>query len=369
MQPDGDLLFEYTSDAVVVLDEALAIVAANGRAALLYRRHVSELLGRPLLHVFPELAGSPTEAQLRHALSARIPVRFEMFIPSLFGWHSVLAVQRGTVLTLFCRDITDRVRKEQEDAVRASVRNIVENLPVCVTITRGTKHRIELTNAEARQLLNGRSVEGELLENVLPETRAQGFIDLLDEVLRTGRPFRGEEVRVQWQPSAQEAVREGFFDLVYQPLLGPAGDVTGILHLGTEVTDKVQRRQTLARVAAEREAVLAQMTEGVIVTDAQGRITLVNEAAQRMHGTAELDVPPEGYTARYNLLTDDGAPHPVDELPLSRAVRRRETVLGAVWKIQRPDGSILRVVGHAKPVLDADGQLLAAVLTLGPAPD
>lgn len=368
MQPDGDLLFEFTSDAVLVLDDALSILAANGRASLLYRRHASELLGRGLLDLFPELAGSAAEAQLRQALAARAPLRFEMFIPSLFGWHSVLAVRRGHALTLFCRDITDRVRKEQEDAVRASVRNIVENLPVCVTITRGANHRIELTNAKARALLNGRYVEGELLENALPEARAQGFIDRLDHVLRTGESFRGDEVRLVWQAGAGGELREGFFDLVYQPLLGPAGDVTGILQLGADVTDKVRRRETLARVAAERQAVLEQMTEGVIVTDAQGRITLVNEAAQCMHGTAVLDVPPEGYTARYNLLTDAGDPHPMEELPLSRAVLRREAVLGAVWKIQRPDGSILRVVGHAKPVLGADGQLLAAVLTMGPAP-
>jgi PAS domain-containing protein len=43
-------------------------------------------------------------------------------------------------------------------------------------------------------------------------------------------------------------------------------------------------------------AILAQLTEGVIVADAQGQITYVNEAAERLHGVAKLGVPPSGYS-------------------------------------------------------------------------
>ena len=119
--------------------------------------------------------------------------------------------------------------------------------------------------------------------------------------------------------------------------------------------------------AASREpllAALAQLSEGVIVTDAAGRITFVNEAAARLHGVARLDVAPEGYTAAYQLLTVDGAPHPPLELPLARAVLRGETVEDARWRVRRPDGSEVAAVGSARPVRAADGTLLGAVLTV-----
>ncbi len=111
-------------------------------------------------------------------------------------------------------------------------------------------------------------------------------------------------------------------------------------------------------------AALAQLAEGVIVTDASGRITYVNESAARLHGVRRLDVPPEQYTQTYHLLTEDGDVHPPSELPLARAVLRGETVLDARWRIRRPDGTEILAVGSARPVLTADGQQLGAVLTL-----
>ena len=68
-------------------------------------------------------------------------------------------------------------------------------------------------------------------------------------------------------------------------------------------------------------AALAQLSEGVIVTDADGRITFVNDAAARLHGVVRLDVAPEDYAATYDLRTEDGRPYPTAELPLARAVR------------------------------------------------
>ncbi len=118
------------------------------------------------------------------------------------------------------------------------------------------------------------------------------------------------------------------------------------------------------RVATVREAILAQLAEGVIVADAEGRIVFVNEAARRLHGVATLDIAPDAYAETYRLFTLDGRPHPIEELPLSRAVMRGETVSDARWRIRRSDGVEILAVGSARPVLGADGERLGSVLTL-----
>jgi PAS domain S-box-containing protein len=119
-----------------------------------------------------------------------------------------------------------------------------------------------------------------------------------------------------------------------------------------------------AMLAAEREAVLGQLSEGVIVTDPSGRIVLVNEAAARIHGVKRLDVPPEDYSRAYHLFTEEGQPYPPDQLPLARAVLKGETVLDAQWRIRRPDGAEVVAVGSARPVRGPGGARLGAVLTL-----
>ncbi len=128
--------------------------------------------------------------------------------------------------------------------------------------------------------------------------------------------------------------------------------------------DAASKPMTADESLSALEAAIAQLDEGVILTDATGRITLVNDAAVRLHGVAALGVPPEEYSDTYHLLTVDGAPYPSEELPLARAVLRGETVINERWKIRRPDGSEILAVGTARPVLGANGRQLGAVLTL-----
>jgi PAS domain S-box-containing protein len=117
--------------------------------------------------------------------------------------------------------------------------------------------------------------------------------------------------------------------------------------------------------AVERDAILGQLAEGVVITDPGGRIVFVNEAASRIHGVARLDVTPDAYSETYHLLTEDGQPYPSQELPLARAVLHGETVSDVRWRIRRPDGTEVIAIGSARPVLSADGATrLGAVLTL-----
>ncbi|MBA3578037.1 MAG: PAS domain S-box protein, partial [Sphingomonas sp.] len=100
-----------------------------------------------------------------------------------------------------------------------------------------------------------------------------------------------------------------------------------------------------------------------IVADAAGRLTFVNEAAERLHGVAELGVEPEQYSDTYHLFTEEGRPYPPEELPLSRALRG-ETVKEARWRVTRPDGTSVLAIGNARPIRDPTGAQVGAVLTL-----
>ncbi len=156
-----------------------------------------------------------------------------------------------------------------------------------------------------------------------------------------------------------------------QPMRDAKGVITKWFGTNVDVTAQINAEKELRlsslkcqQIAAEHEATLAQLGEGVIVTDPIGRITFVNEAATRLHGVTRLDVEPDDYTKAYSLLTEDGLPHPVDTLPLTRAVRDQEVVVDARWIIRRPDGSDVLALGNAKPIYAEDKSLIGAVLTI-----
>jgi PAS domain S-box-containing protein len=120
----------------------------------------------------------------------------------------------------------------------------------------------------------------------------------------------------------------------------------------------------LARLLAnDVVGILRQMVDGVIVASADGAIVFVNDAATRLHGVARLDVGPEDYSAIYHLFTLEGRPFPSEDLPLARAVRG-ETVTDAHWTIRRPDGSQVMAIGSARPLLDAAGARVGAMLVM-----
>jgi PAS domain S-box-containing protein len=123
-------------------------------------------------------------------------------------------------------------------------------------------------------------------------------------------------------------------------------------------------QQLAEQAAAERVAILSQLAEGVIVADEAGLVTFVNDAAARIHGVAELGVAPTGYAQHYHLMTEDGRPHPWEDLPLTRAVVKGEVVSDARWRIRRPDGAEVVAAGSARPLRDAEGRQVGAVLTL-----
>lgn len=132
-------------------------------------------------------------------------------------------------------------------------------------------------------------------------------------------------------------------------------------------TEDAPASQPAERSRVDRDlvdAVLTQLEEGVIITDATGRIVFVNEAAKLLHGVSRLDVAPEDYSETYHLFTEDGRPHPIDDLPLVRAVKRGESVVGQRWRIRRPDGREVLAIGDATPVSDPDGRQIGAVLTI-----
>ncbi len=134
--------------------------------------------------------------------------------------------------------------------------------------------------------------------------------------------------------------------------------------------DVSARRQALeaneaanAKVA-EQAAVLNQLMEGVIVTDAQGAIVFVNEAAERLHGVKALGVTPDGYQDTYRLFTVEGEPYPPEALPLTRAALYGESVLDARWRIRHADGVEVLAIGSARPILNQKNERKGAVLTL-----
>ncbi len=155
-----------------------------------------------------------------------------------------------------------------------------------------------------------------------------------------------------------------YYDFSYSPVRGNDGVIAGMFCACTETTQKLLADRALRESEAHLRAVFDQLSEGVIIADNDGKLGLVNRAAESIHGVASLHVSPEDYSEVYHLFTEDGRPYPSAELPLARAVAKGETIDDARWRIRRPDNSEVLAIGSARPIRDHRGKQIGSVLTL-----
>ncbi len=114
---------------------------------------------------------------------------------------------------------------------------------------------------------------------------------------------------------------------------------------------------------AELDATLEAIPDALIITDSSGQIIRMNASAMRRLAYSEEDhrLPLAERLARLQLETIDSMPVPVEEAPLSRALRG-EMVIGQLL-VAHPHGDTLWMSTSAAPVLTAEGNQLGAVLT------
>jgi hypothetical protein len=81
----------------------------------------------------------------------------------------------------------------------------------------------------------------------------QGFLELLDEVYRTGEPYSGEGVPILLQRRSGTPLERAFVDFVYQPILAVDGSVSGIFLHGVDVTAQKESEKDRERLLAQEQ--------------------------------------------------------------------------------------------------------------------
>ncbi|MFI8947850.1 PAS domain-containing protein [Streptomyces sp. NPDC053750] len=129
-----------------------------------------------------------------------------------------------------------------------------------------------------------------------------------------------------------------------------------------DLSGTVDTEAELARSQRQTEMILRAASEGVVGTDTDGRIVLVNPAAAQILGYRASDL---GGRELHTLVLHsraDGSPFPYDESPLADTLRsgRKHRVRGQV--VFSKNGDQLPVDLTTAPVRDGD-QLVGAVMT------
>lgn len=224
--------FGLFSDEQIELDLALHAIAPNDR------ERVSNSIKRALQ--------ASSNANFQEEYTIINPVSKEEVIVRAKGraWFNKEEVAYRLNGTL--EDVTLRVlaRKKIEESER-SLRLMILQAPMAISIFRGEDYRVEIANKYALQLW-GKTEEQVLNISVfdsMPELLSQGIKELLDGVIQTGKRYESSELAIQIKKNG--VLETVYINFSYEALYDIEGKINGIMAVGYDVSPQVHARKKI----------------------------------------------------------------------------------------------------------------------------
>lgn len=331
---DFQAVFDASPNAYMVLDSELRYVAANQVYLQVTSSRLEDLLGRYVFDKFPNDPTNPNNAPARMLerslervlatgerdhlalIPYRVPTQVDgATVLEARYWsatHTPLHDADGRVAFVLQHtvDVTElhalaveregrsgaaaasetgvlaRARAVQQahdrvEAERGYLQTLFDQAPGFMAYLEGRDFVFTLANRAYLTLVGRPDIVGKPVREALPEVAAQGFLELLDDVYTSGRPFVGTDVRVLLQRSDTDPPDERFLDFVYQPVHGDDGAPRGIFVQGHDVT---------ARKNAEREREAAHRAATAFSEELLEQSTTVRDYLDRANARiAELE--------------------------------------------------------------------------------
>ncbi|HYE91499.1 MAG TPA: PAS domain S-box protein, partial [Terriglobales bacterium] len=344
------------TDAFVVLDREWRFLYINAAAARMARRAPAELVGRVIWEAYPDVVGTDLERGYRRAAEQQELQRFETHYAPLDLWVQVTVYPSPTGITVNAQDITARRKAEMALAAsEARYRLIVETALEGIWLVDG-EYRTVFANARLAEMLGhapenllGRAVPEFVDERDLPELRRR-----MDE--RKGGQAGTYDIRMKGAGG-----RTLWCMVRVAPVLSPDGSFAGALGMLSDISDRKEFEQELARQREWLAVTLSSIGDAVIATDAAGRITFMNGVAEQLTGWTSAEAARRPLAEVFRIVNEQTR-EPVED-PVTKVLREHRVVgLANHTALIARDGTERPIDDSGAPIRSADGEIIGVVL-------
>ncbi|MEO6348395.1 MAG: ATP-binding protein [Aquaticitalea sp.] len=140
--------------------------------------------------------------------------------------------------------------EKQSEKERKLLHDFFTQAPAILAILKGPDHVFEFANEAYMELVDNRNIKDKSVLEALPEAEAQGFIELLDTVYKTGETYNGKEMSFKLDKGNGKTV-ESYLNFIYQAFKNDKGNIEGVLVYAHDVTEQVNMRKQIE--ASENE--------------------------------------------------------------------------------------------------------------------
>ncbi|MBW4891534.1 PAS domain-containing protein [Mucilaginibacter sp. HMF5004] len=165
-------------------------------------------------------------------------------------------------ILVICIETTDKVRtleelRRNQDALAKSeenFKNIILQAPVAMGLFIGNDMVLDVINNSFLKLWDRPgSIIGLPLHTALPELIDQPYLQIMRDVVSTGKTYYGNEAEVKLFRNGVLDV--GYYNFINHPFRNNAGEITGVIVVANEVTDLVRDRHKVQVLNNELSAI------------------------------------------------------------------------------------------------------------------
>ena len=380
-EPMFHSLTEHEFDVVAVVDAEGRFIFVSSSAERLFGYAIGDAVGQDAFALFDPASIEAVRSLFADLVARRrLAISLEMQTVRADGTPvdlDVVAVNHladpigGIVVNI--RDITGRKQLEQrvreedhrQTTVIDSLADGVLMVDAAGTVVRVNESfevmfeapRIRVVGRRLETLLSQGEADGTALVDVNGEEVAAADHPVLVG-LRHGRRAVGVVLGV-----LREDHRPMWVRINIQPMISAGGLVTGAVASFSDITAARQAAAELRREEQFLQVLLDTLEEGIVACDAEGRITVFNPAARRLHGLSEESDPIGTIPSDEGLLGAEGSPMDQREDPLLRAMSG-EQLRDVEIVLASEAGDHRKVSVNGQALVDDDGWMLGAVVAM-----
>lgn len=381
---------ESSVDAILYVSPEGIITNWNRGAEEIHGYSADEVVGKPLAMLTPPERSREFEkllSRLRHGEEIRF---LETERVRKDGRRAIIALTAAPIrsaegeiagFSWVAHDITERKRLEEErerllERERAAREEVERRVTELETVVESTDAQLALLDRNFNFVMVNSAyaqASGYRKDELIGRNHFALFPNpeneaIFKRVRDTGQPYRAVEKPFEFADQLWRGVT--YWNWILVPIKDETGMVEGLLLSLVDVTPQVRARQRIQELAAmadrralELDATISAISDGLIIYGPKGEIVHMNKPAERMLGLTEEELrklPFAERVRREGMLTEEGQPIPIDEIPACRALRG-EVVAGYRFMIRRPDGTALHLLSTTAPIRDAQGHITGAV--------
>lgn len=307
-----DSIINTTPDLVYVFNLSYNFIYANKALLSMWGKTAEDAIGLGLRqNGYEEWHALMHEREIDEVIATKKAIRgtvsfphaelgkrvYDYIFSPVFNEQGEVEVIAGTT-----RDITDiKLAEEKLQQSETRFRNMIEQAPVAMLLSRGEDVIIESINKPMLEFMNKNKENealGKKMLEALPELVGQPALQTVIDVQKTGIPFRGDEQPVDLMIDGK--MERNYFNFSYDRITETGGTST-VLHMALNVTEQVLAKRKLEDSESRLKSMIDQTPAPTLVLMGDDLvIEQINKHMLQMIGRGEevigmrlIDVLPE----------------------------------------------------------------------------